>query len=95
MLGVHYNFFNLISDGIKQGGIFSPILFNVYLDSLSVKLNAPNIGSDMGGGGGVCKLTLYVMQVYHLLVCNSILNNYGDIYANKNISYCLICDNVV
>ena len=34
----------LVSNGVKQGGIISPILFNVYMDQLSEKLNASNIG---------------------------------------------------
>ena len=42
-----------ISNRVKQGRILSPILFNVYIDHLSVKLNASNIGGDIGGGGGV------------------------------------------
>ena len=38
-----------VSNGVKQGGILSPILFNVYMDQLSVILNASNIGGDIGG----------------------------------------------
>ena len=33
-----------ISNGIKQGGILSPRLFNIYVDILSRKLNAHKIG---------------------------------------------------
>ena len=46
-----------VSNSVKQGGIIlhvSPILFDVYIDQLSVKLNAPNIGGDIGGGGARC-----------------------------------------
>ena len=49
----------LISYGVKQGGIISPILFNLYMDQLSEKLNASNIGGDIGGSW----LTIYVMQM--------------------------------
>ena len=28
-----------VSNGVKQGGIFSPHLFNVYMDDLCVNLN--------------------------------------------------------
>ena len=38
-----------VFNGVKQGGILSSILFNVYMDQLSVKLNASNIGKDIGG----------------------------------------------
>ena len=39
----------LVSNGVKQGGIISPILFNVYMDQLNEKLNASNIGGNNGG----------------------------------------------
>ena len=32
-----------VSNGVKQGGILSPILFNVYIDGLSVLLNSSNM----------------------------------------------------
>ena len=34
---------------MKQGGILSPTLFNVYMDSLSTSLNSTNIGGHIGG----------------------------------------------
>ena len=37
------NFFT-VSYGVKQGGILSPHLFNVYMDDLSVNLNKLKIG---------------------------------------------------
>ena len=37
-----------VSNGVKQGGIISPILFNVYMDGLSVLLNSSNIGGQIG-----------------------------------------------
>ena len=46
-------YFTVLND-VKQGGIISPILFNVYMDRLSVLLNSSNIGGQI-----VC----YVMQM--------------------------------
>ena len=40
--------FHLLS-GVKQGGILSPMLFNVYMDQLSIRLNRSGIGGDIGG----------------------------------------------
>ena len=37
-----------VTNGIRQGGIFSPLLFNVYLDALSVKLNGSQVGCHVG-----------------------------------------------
>ena len=44
---------NLYTNGVKQGGMMFPVLFNVYIDELSCALNCTNIG-----GGGVCKAKL-------------------------------------
>ena len=37
-----------VSNGVKQGGIISPIHFNVYMDELSVLLNRSDIGGQIG-----------------------------------------------
>ena len=37
-----------VRNGIKQGGILSPYLFNVYVDQLSINLNACEVGCLVG-----------------------------------------------
>ena len=37
-----------VSYGVKQGGIISPILFNVYIDEVSAPINCSNIGGIVG-----------------------------------------------
>ena len=37
-----------VSNGVKQGGILPPMLFNVYMNNLSVSLNSSNIGGRIG-----------------------------------------------
>ena len=39
----------LVTNNVKQGGILSPMLFNVYIDHLNIKLNQSCIGRDIGG----------------------------------------------
>ena len=36
------------SNGVKQGGILSPLFFNVYMDNLSSQLSAQYIGCSAG-----------------------------------------------
>ena len=38
-----------VINGVKQGGILSPALFNVYMNNLSVSLNHSGIGESLGG----------------------------------------------
>ena len=36
-----------VSNGVKEGGIIWTVLFNVYIDGLSVLLNRSNIGGQI------------------------------------------------
>ena len=36
-----------VSNGVKQGGVLSLMLFNIYMDELSVKLNQSGIGGHL------------------------------------------------
>ena len=38
-----------ITNGVRQGGILSPLLFNVYMDALSSSLSNTPIGCSIGG----------------------------------------------
>ena len=44
------NVFN-VTNGVRQGGILSPKLFNIYIDGLSNILNNSLIGGSLGGKG--------------------------------------------
>ena len=36
-----------VGNGVKQGGILSPVLFNIYMDKLSMTLNNTAIGGQI------------------------------------------------
>ena len=38
-----------VSNGVKQGGILSPTLFNIDMDGLRTSFNSYNIGEHIGG----------------------------------------------
>ncbi len=55
-----------ISNGVKQGGVLSPILFLVYLDGLLTKLNKKSVGCHMGNYFvGVCLLRMILPLLHH------------------------------
>ena len=46
--GNSYSDFFTSTNGVKQGGILSPLFFNVYMDNLSAQLNSQHIGCSTG-----------------------------------------------
>ena len=51
-----------VSNGVRQGGILSPYLFNVYMDDLSTNLNTCNVGCLSG-----------TMMVNHLMYADDLV----------------------
>ena len=45
-----------VSNGVRQGGVLSPILFNVYIDELLLRLKQHDFGCHIGNRfvGGLC-----------------------------------------
>ena len=59
----------LACNGVKQGGVFSPVLFCLYVDGLLVALSNAGVGCFMGGsfvGALVIRMTLYSWRRQHL-----------------------------
>jgi hypothetical protein len=47
--GNQFSQFFTVSNGVRQGGIMSPVLFNIYLDEPSCNLNRSYIACSMNG----------------------------------------------
>ena len=74
----------LLSNGVKQGGVLSPLLFSVYLDDLLCELRQVNVGFHMNGYfvGAVIyadDITLLGPTRYSILL----MLNVCDVYARN------------
>ena len=86
-----------VSNGVKQGGIIFPVLFNVYMDDLSWVLSHANIGGRMGElvnhlsyANDLCLICLSSAGMQTLLnVCSKYATEHSLSYnANKSYSLC-------
>ena len=50
MMGGVYSSSFTVTNGVRQGGILSPYLFNVYVNDLRVKFNSCHVGCYYSGG---------------------------------------------
>ena len=74
-----------VTNGVKQGGILSPALFNVYMNNLSVTLNQSGIGGFLGDSlvnhicyaDDLCLIALSSSGMQHLLdLCSVYATNH-------------------
>ena len=88
----------LVGNGVKQGGIISPILFNIYMDDLSMHLNSSGIGGYLGTAlinhlcyaDDLCLISLSSSGMQQLLhICNGYATEHQLIYnGSKSFSLC-------
>ena len=87
-----------VGNGVKQGGILSPVLFNIYMDKLSITLNNTAIGGQIGGqlfnhlcyADDMCLISISSAGMQELLnVCHSYSIEHSLLYnGNKSYSLC-------
>ena len=84
-----------VGNGVKQCGILSPVLFNVYMDKFSMAFSNTAIGGHIGGQllnhlcyvDGMCLISISSAGMQELLnVCHSYSIEHSLLY-NGNKSY--------
>ena len=88
-----------VSNGIKQGGLLSPFLFNIYLDNLSINLTASGVGCMSGAvlvnhlsyADDMVLLAPSKRALQKLLDICSEYARLHDILYNTEKSYCMVC----
>ena len=88
-----------VSNGVRQGGVLSPILFNVYIDELLLRLKQHDVGCHIGNRfvGGLCNaddLTILSPSVRGLQkmvgICEEFANDYSVTFnSGKTLCMCL------
>ena len=68
-----------VTNGIRQGGILSSQLFNIYIDGLSDILNKSSVGGSFGG-----KRINHMLMIYVLLVSSLLDQMLGVLCLKKN-----------
>ena len=92
MWNSHVSDYFSISNGVKQGGVISPVLFNLYLDNLLISLKQSGLGCHingtyMGALGYADDITLTCPSLYGLNsmldICNQFAKNNHVIFNTK------------
>ena len=92
MWNSHVSDYFSISNGVKQGGVISPVLFNLYLDNLLISLKQSGLGCHINGTymsvlGYADDITLACPSLYGLNyildICNQFAKNNHVIFNTK------------
>ncbi len=81
------SYFN-VTNGVKHGGVISPILFCIYMDGLLNELSKSNVGCYIGGAfaggfGYADDLKLLTPSVHALRILANICEKYAAKYEVK------------
>ena len=87
-----------VANGVKQGRVISPILFNIYMDKLSIALNSSGIGGYLGNlflnhlcyADDLCLISLSSAGMQQLLnICQNYAMDQQLLYnGSKSYSLC-------
>ena len=74
-----------ISNGVRQGGIISPLLFAIYLDKLLNDISSSNVGCHIGGTS--CSVLVYADDIAILAPSVNGLKNLIDKCAKYGVEF--------
>ena len=83
-----------VTNVVKQGCIISPMLFNLYIDDLSLMLNCSGIGGYIGiyfinhlsYADDLCLISLSSSGMQHLLnICNEYVTTHKLLYNGSKL----------
>ena len=87
-----------VANGVKQGRIIFPILFNMYMDDLSIALNNSDIGGYLGDAflnhlcyaDDICLISLSSSGMQQLLnICQNYATNHQLLYNGAKTFFCV------
>ena len=87
-----------VTNGVRQGGVLSPLLFDVYVNELSELLNKSGIGGNLGGtrinhmlyADDICIVSLSSSGLQHLLnICSDYCERHDLRLMPKNLCACI------
>ena len=87
MWNSHVSDYFSIPNGVKQGGVISPVMFNLYLDNLLISLKQSGLGSHKNGtymGALGYDITLNCPSLYGL---NSMLDICNQFAKNNHVTF--------
>ena len=89
MWNYHVSDYFSISNGVKQGGVITPVMFNLYLDNLLISLKQSGLGCHingtyMGALGYADDITLTCPSLHGL---NAMLNIRNQFAKNNHVIF--------
>ena len=85
-----------VTNGVRQGGVLSPLFFDVYVNELSELLNKSGIGGNLGGtlinhmlyADDICIVSLSSSGLQHLLnICSDYCERHDLTFNAKKSMY--------
>jgi len=77
--------------GVRQGGVFSPLLFNLYVDDLICRLELSNLGCCINGIYLGC--IMYADDVLFVIIHGNLSMSYNIFAMNYHLHIYLIYTN--